>query len=646
MQQVNMIVFDTDIDAVTEEIIKLEILHLVDIVQIAPWTQDLKSVKLEEAMNKYSQLSKRLHDISKRLGITDKFVTVQKKAKPANLDEIEKALDKMEAGLMPLIFERDIRSEEMKSQQKIFNQVKILTPPDFSLDPRAKYSFLEMVTGRIPEKNLPIIKKELEPVPNVIMPFGVVEGKAMVFLIVLKKDRAVLEKAMKEGSAEKVEIPEEATRLAGDVQKKIKEKIVELQKQVHDIELKIQDKRDEFFPDLLGFLKFIHAKQILAKAKFYFKRTEHTYLISGWVPRDKKRPLIEGVQWLTRGNCYIEEMEAEKLEAVKQGKVSVPVQFNNSAFFKPFELLTSIFGMPEYNVIDPTIFLAITFLIMFGAMFGDVGHGLVLVLLGASLTRQKKPAVIKAGALSFYCGVSSIVFGILYGSYFGLEDLFAPLWMNPMHNIMYFIGLAMFWGVGIISIGIIINLINAFKKRDLAKGLFDKAGLVGGLIYWGAVGLAIKFFIAKEAGLKPVSIVVVIGTPVLLLFLKGPILKFFRPGEKAFPDGFLSYILDTVVELVEIFIGYLANTVSFIRVAAFALAHAGLFIAVFSLADIVKDAHGGMFYSTVILILGNVLIIALEGLIVTIQGLRLEYYEFFSRFFAGEGKEYKPVKMK
>ncbi len=645
MEQISMIIFDTDIDAVTDEIIKLGILHLMDITEIAPWTEDLESAKVDQIQQKYSELSKRLKVITRRLGLEEKLVKVTQKIKTVGADEIEKTMDRIEADVNPLILERDTKHEELKSQQKIFNQVKLFTPLDLKIDTRTRYTFLEMVTGHAEEKNLSIIKKELEPIPSVIMPFRTTEGKVMLLLIVLKKDRVVLEKAMRESSFEKLEVPEETTRIAGDVQKQMKKKITKLQKEIGDIELKVQDEKYRFYPLLLNFIKVLKAKQMSIRAKIYFKKTERTYLISGWVPKNKRRNLIKGIQRVTENRCYIKEVEAEKIEAVRKGKVNVPVQFSNPSFLKPFEFLTSTFGMPKYNVIDPTIFLAITFLIMFGAMFGDVGHGLILGLLGIFLARQKKPVTAKIGALVLYCGVSSIIFGVLYGSYFGMEEILPPLWMRPMHNIMHLIALAIFWGIAVISIGIIINLINAFRSRDFVKGLFDKAGLIGGLIYWGAVGLVIKMFVAKGIVLKPALVIGVIGIPVILLFFKGPIIKLFKPGERVFPGGVFSYVLDTVVELVEIFIGYLANTISFVRIAAFCLAHAGLFIAVFSLVDIVKQRPGGIFYSILILILGNALIITLEGLIVTIQGLRLEYYEFFSKFFMGGGKEYRPLKM-
>ena len=149
----------------------------------------------------------------------------------------------------------------------------------------------------------------------------------------------------------------------------------------------------------------------------------------------------------------------------------------------------------------------------------------------------------------------------------------------------------------------------------------------------------------KTHVLEPYLVICLIGVPLCLLLLKGPILKLFKRKEKVFPDGISAYIMERIVEIIEIFIGYLANTISFVRIAAFALAHVGLFMAVFSLADILKTKPAGPLLWVVTLVLGNLLIIALEGLIVTIQGIRLEYYEFFSKFFTSQGKAYQPMKL-
>ena len=192
-----------------------------------------------------------------------------------------------------------------------------------------------------------------------------------------------------------------------------------------------------------------------------------------------------------------------------------------------------------------------------------------------------------------------------------------------------------------ISIGILFNIINAVRAKNIKAGLFDQAGLVSAIIYWGGIGAVSIFLSNKPIPLK--LIIYVIGIPVLLLFLREPLMALIQHRRVVFEKGLMGYLMETVIDVIEIVTGYLANTVSFIRVAAFSLAHVGLFIAVFSLVDMVKDKSAGFVYSALILILGNAVIIALEGLVVTIQAIRLEYYEFFGKFFLGGGQAYKPI---
>jgi V/A-type H+-transporting ATPase subunit I len=204
--------------------------------------------------------------------------------------------------------------------------------------------------------------------------------------------------------------------------------------------------------------------------------------------------------------------------------------------------------------------------------------------------------------------------------------------------------MAVLFGMVMISAGIILNIINAFSNRRFLEAVFDPAGLVGGLFYWLAAGLLIKSI--KFHSPPPLRwIVILLGFPVLLFFLKGPISQLVRKEKKLFPEGFFSYFMESGMALLETAIGYAANTISFIRVAAFALAHIGLFIAVFSLAETVRRA-GGAGAQWAVLAGGNIGIILLEGVVVTVQSVRLEYYEFFSRFFSRhEGVAYRPLKM-
>jgi V/A-type H+-transporting ATPase subunit I len=210
-----------------------------------------------------------------------------------------------------------------------------------------------------------------------------------------------------------------------------------------------------------------------------------------------------------------------------------------------------------------------------------------------------------------------------------------------MHNINDLFNVSISFGVYIISAGILINIVNAFRDKDYIKALFDHAGLISGIMYWVAIAIAIKILVAHEQ-IAPLQVIIVCGG-LVLLFLKPFIEMIFKPHKEK--ESFFVLFMESIVDILEVVMGYLANTVSFIRVAAFSLAHVGLFFAIFELAKILKSV-GGNAASIGVLVAGNIFIILLEGLVVCIQSLRLNYYEFISKFFISGKQVYKPLTMR
>jgi V/A-type H+-transporting ATPase subunit I len=282
---------------------------------------------------------------------------------------------------------------------------------------------------------------------------------------------------------------------------------------------------------------------------------------------------------------------------------------------------------------------------MFGLMFGDVGHGAVL-LVGALLVRRwvTSRTVKDFAFVLAVCGGASILVGFLYGSVFGYEDIIKAWWLQPMQDKEELLKVVLGFGIGMISLGLIINIINRISERRYFEGLLSQYGVVGFIFYWGAIGLALRYF---EEGAQAVSggqVLLFVGLPLLLLIFREPLHMLFtrRPATAGSVAG---AVLGGVMDVLEAVISFLANTVSFIRVGAFALSHAGLCLATFAVADLVRQSAGGTFWAWVVILCGNAIILVLEGLVVTIQTVRLEYYEFFSKFFSGEGRAFQPLSL-
>jgi V/A-type H+-transporting ATPase subunit I len=324
------------------------------------------------------------------------------------------------------------------------------------------------------------------------------------------------------------------------------------------------------------------------------------------------------------------------------------------------------YGAPLYGTIDPTPFVAFFFTILFGIMFGDVGQGLVLFLLGILAGRRGVKAL--AGFRHFSSpllavGVSSMVMGFLNGEVFANETLLTGptraltgfitghpvdriLHLMPekgsIEKLFYFFGFTLAVGVVLNSIGLLINIVNQCILKHYEKAFFAKTGLAGVLLFWYAVFLAIRVLLGGRFAWFDILGLLF---PVFCVFF-GPMIWRIITGKRPILEhGLMVFVMEGFVEILETASTYISNTVSFLRVGAFALSHAVLSFIIFTLSGMVSRHAGGMF-SLVIMLIGNAVIILLEGMIVAIQVVRLQYYEFFSKFFTETGVEFTPFRFR
>lgn len=366
--------------------------------------------------------------------------------------------------------------------------------------------------------------------------------------------------------------------------------------------------------------------------------------VSGWVPRAREGAVRALVAAVTGGTGLVERVEPEADERVHDGLEAVPVQFAPSRWLLPFRSLISNFGVPRYDEIDPSLFVALSFILMFGLMFGDVGQGLAIAVLGLWLRQTRRPALAAfrpGGTLLLLCGLSAATFGFCYGSVFGYENarVLKPLWMNPLRDVTRVLTAAIVVGVVCISVAVVINILNRLHNRRWFESVFDKFGVLGILFYWGALGLGLKA--AKAGELRAGQFVLLVILPLALLFVREPLHQLLQ-RRRALPEGPLIFILEACIETMETVTAFLGSTVSFVRIGAFALSHAALCLAIYSVVEILQKLPGGGLWSVLVLVFGNLLVILMEGMVALIQGVRLQYYELFSKYFPGDGTLYVP----
>jgi len=644
MDRITILVMRDDLEGVLEEVARQGVLHLTRIEEIDEWAQRLGTIGVETLSAEYAKRRRRLTDLLEQLGCENQTGTpVTGQARSLiDLEGLDEAIQTIENDLTPILTRRRLLAQRMQELRSLRAQIEALGTGGLPIGGLMKSKLLSTAIGTIEEGNLEKLHQLLSGVPAVVLPMRT-EGKRIHIIgVVLRRDRGRLEDALRQVGFVETKIAGEIADVSRHIGADVTQKIADLEQEIERVKTAIAEFRHKHEPKLRELLGRIEAGLLLLRIQAYCRVTEKTCLFSGWVPSKRTRLLIEAIKARTGGRAVVEVVEAEKVLSEAGGKVDVPVLFEQPEVLKPFQMLVSGYGTPAYGTIDPTLFVGITFLFMFGMMFGDVGHGLVLLVAGL-VTSIKSQRLRQIGRLATYCGGASIVFGLLYGSIFGLEHVLPALWLKPLDSITDLFKVAVGFGVIVVSLGIILNIINSIRTHAFLENFFDKSGPLIGVVYWAGVGMAIKWMVSGGSSVSTTPLYYLIGVPLVIFSVRGPILRLIGKRRRSFPDGVATYVMESAVEILEIFMGYLANTVSFIRVAAFGLAHAGLFIAVFSLANVVAAKPAGELLSWLILIFGNILIILLEGLVVTIQALRLEYYEFFGKFFKGLGSRYQPA---
>ena len=414
--------------------------------------------------------------------------------------------------------------------------------------------------------------------------------------------------------------PEEAYNTIIEKQKQVSDQINNIRIQIKNQIESVKDNLLSAYDALVTFSKNFDVRKMAACTK---KKEESDlyFILCGWLTESNSNKLMSDMEKESNVYCIVEDNHTSLT-------TKPPTKLKNLKIFKPFEMYIKMYGTPAYNEIDPTFFVAITYSLLFGMMFGDVGQGICLILGGALIYKLKKSNL---AAIIASAGIFSTIFGFVYGSFFGFENVIHHLWLNPMENVMTVLLAAVAFGVCLIVIAMILNIINGIKSKDMERVLFDTNGVAGLVFYVAAISCIV--LTAKGEALP--------ATIILVMFFKEPLAHIIEKKPDILPDSKVMFFVESFFELFEVLLSYLTNTISFLRVGAFALSHVAM-MGVVMLLGKAESADPNI----LIIVLGNVFVAGMEGLIVGIQVLRLEYYEMFSRFYKGTGKEFKPFKNK
>ncbi|MBN2551983.1 MAG: ATPase V [Spirochaetales bacterium] len=663
MQQVVAVVLDHHADAVTKELLRLGLLHFVSITEVDREV----GAKVEAVVPALAEAG--ITEIRRRI---EGFFAMVKEKPPTgedlkvedlqavDLDETTRVLDTLAASVQEIRDRQNVRQQEILRLQDIQRQLQMFGNLSEVVEARSQYSFLSVHTGSIRSSLLEPFEQALAEVPNVVMEMGAQDNRTLLLLIAMKRDEGQLDHVLDKFEWTDVHLPRELSGKKEQVREELENKLRLLKDEQEQLRSRAESLVREKLPALEQMWRNLRLNELYARVQSFFSKTARTVIFSGWLPSGKRPVVTEAVRRVTDGQCYLEWHRGR--EVSREHPASVPVQMHNPRFLSPFQMLVTNYSVPEYGTIDPTPLVAVAYLIMFGLMFGDAGHGAVLILVGALgsiLNRDARQGVRDLLRLIAYCGGAAVVAGVLFGSYFGMQ-WFEPLWFDYhavvaghgggglVSDIYGILVITIYFGIAVIALGLALNWINCVAKRRWFRLIFDKGGLIGGWIYAAGV-YAATYFVRHDYRQLPDAnlLIFLIGIPVLILTLK-PALEYLlhKPRKPFTLLTPVDFFMEWIVEILEIFSGYLANTLSFMRVAGLGIAHVSLMMAFFSIAGMIGGPSGSFTVgSYLVLIAGNVLVILLEGLSAGIQSLRLNYYEFFSKYFSGSGRAYAPVSL-
>jgi V/A-type H+-transporting ATPase subunit I len=641
MLKVQLVVPNHDIIAVTEALATSGVFHLTQERSVGTASPSVTANQWYEWDTMFEALEQRVLVVMEALDIDegvppDTPHLIEPNVAARDVDHLEREAQ----GPMHKLNAAHRRLERLT---RYLSQLEPIANLEVDLGELRNMRYTQMIIGTMPTANIERLESSLEHIPVALAKLHDNGHLGTVVLMGLQRDADILERATRSAYLTPLKPPDSYRGSPEDGIKALNAGIKRTEQHIAEYQAEIEKLHETHIRHLRHLLWRVRASQALVQTINQYEQLRFTYIISGWVPQKA----MDGLQ--TKLHQVSEHIAIEsvspQIDAEHPITESIPVSLDNPPFMKAFQDLVTNYGYPRYGELDPAVLMAFTFPLVFGVMFGDVGHGLLLAMLGILLlSKQIKPlkSMAAMGTVLIACGGAAMIFGFLYGSIFGFEHILHALWLRPLEDIMDILLATVGIGVGLLSLGMGYNILNALLGKNWGKAIFSHHGIVGLGFYWSLLGLAAMMFMPD---LPIPSTVIGIST---LLFGIGvtfaELLERVVSGHRPLIESDIgTYMMSAFFELFEVLISFLSNTLSYVRMGAFAVAHGALSLVVFIIAETVSPQQGFGYWLSVIL--GNLFVLGFEGMIVGIQTLRLEYYEFFSKFFAGGGECYCPLSL-
>jgi V/A-type H+-transporting ATPase subunit I len=645
MTSTSIICVKKDVEPILEALSSFGEFHIEQTAQdnadLTDYTQSIQ--KVEESLADVNVLINQLvHEKSSLLGI---FKVIQPTKIQVTAENWQALLEDTNQKILTLKKETDTLNEALSDIQEKTEQLNYtkdmlsrLSLMGVDLAAMEEFKLIYVATASVPTKNFMGLETALAGFPIFINRCALNKEVSFLCLAIPTKHQAEIEKILRTYHAEVFHIPKELPHDLTEALKEVNTQLKENTDKEKTLNTALKKLGEENKDNLASWKETSENINALLIAEKKILQSGRLATVKGFVPQKKFAELSEKVTGMMDGKVLV-------LPNEETAAKDPPTKVSNNRFVKPFEELTKLYGLPHYDEVDPTPVIAITFPIIFGLMFGDLGHGLVLLLGGLIVGKLIKgnQGMKNVCYIMAACGIGAIGAGLLFGEFFGIQ-LFAPLWFSPFENVFSFLIFSIFVGVAQIISGIVLEMVNYLLKHNVADAVLTAVPKIA--FYLGGVYLIAAYQLNFGAWLSGPILAAVI--PFVILIVGKPIyLAVAKPKHHSSEHCEQDSISGRLFEGGDLVTRLLSNTISYSRILALLMAHWALILVTYTIAGLVGTASIlTLIVSGIIVVGGNIFVLALEGLIVFIHTLRLHFYEWFSKFYAGTGKEFNPFKQK
>jgi V/A-type H+-transporting ATPase subunit I len=646
MEMLNLVAPMEEIDNISRDIVLLQNIHIVNAlneINKSNFTLCVLEENLEELVDMcvikpymketdYKGISEKINNLMGYLGL-DKSIKEKYIDESYDFQDSIKEIEDIYPEICGVYKEKFIYNHELKKIEEFDSHIHHLKRTNVDLSSLNNLSFFSYKIGILSKENINRLKKNYENISAIVLHIGS-NTIGEVYLVVSPKDlETETNRILNSVNFHELDIPKEFLGTPDQIVVNVEQKVEENKGKLESVNHRLAQLKEKYGDSVERAYSRLRLEEEIVQIKKETACTNSYFYLSGWVPaRDKKR--IE--KRFEKYGHMVLTMFKDVSEVHKY--IIPPTKLKNNRLTRPFESLVKMYGVPSYDELDPTLFLSITYMLLFGMMFGDVGQGLILLLAGLYFSRKNKDSLY--GGILARLGLSSTIFGFLYGSVFGFEHIIPALLVHPIEHISFMLTGSVAMGIILLITSFGYSIVNKVRRRDIKEGIFGRNGLNGLIFYLSLLGLVANVALKREI-IPSTVLYLILLISLVLIVVREPMANLILKKRPLYHEEISSYYIESGFDIFETLLSMMSNTISFIRVGAFALNHVGLFIAFQTMAKLMNNFAG----SIIIFLIGNIIIIFLEGLIVFIQGLRLQYYELFSKYYRGEGIEFKPVKL-